>query len=36
MQLLGKDTGDLRLPMTPLDDAQMASLKRVLANYGLL
>lgn len=36
MKLLGRDTGDLRLPMTPLDDASMAKLKKTLTAYGLL
>lgn len=36
MMLLGRDTGDLRLPLTPLDDASMQKLKTVLTQYGLL
>lgn len=36
MQLLGRDTGELRLPMTPLDEAGMAKLNRTLTAYGLL
>jgi 4-hydroxy-tetrahydrodipicolinate synthase len=36
MQMLGRDTGELRLPMTALDSAQMAALKRTLGQYGLL
>jgi 4-hydroxy-tetrahydrodipicolinate synthase len=36
MQLLGRDTGELRLPMTPLEDAGMAKLRRTLTAYGLL
>jgi 4-hydroxy-tetrahydrodipicolinate synthase len=36
MALLGRDTGELRLPMTVLNDDEMSSLKRTLTNYGLL
>lgn len=36
MQLLGRDTGELRLPMTPLDDNQLATLRQTLADYGVL
>jgi 4-hydroxy-tetrahydrodipicolinate synthase len=36
MQILRRDTGELRLPMTPLDDNQMSSLRRTLGAYGLL
>lgn len=36
MQLLGRDTGELRLPMTSLEDDQLALLRRTLQNYGLL
>ena len=36
MQLLGKDTGEVRLPLTPLEESQIASLRTTLANYGLL
>jgi 4-hydroxy-tetrahydrodipicolinate synthase len=36
MQLLNRDTGELRLPMTALDAAQMSALKRTLGQYGLL
>jgi len=36
MQMLGRGTGELRLPMTPLDDQQQQTLKRTLTDYGLL
>jgi 4-hydroxy-tetrahydrodipicolinate synthase len=36
MKLLGRDTGELRLPMTPLDDKALAVLRKTLTNYGLL
>lgn len=36
MQMLGRDTGDLRLPMTPLDDAGAKKLRQTLTDYGLL
>jgi 4-hydroxy-tetrahydrodipicolinate synthase len=36
MQMLGRDTGELRLPMTALDSAQMSALKKTLGQYGLL
>jgi 4-hydroxy-tetrahydrodipicolinate synthase len=36
MQMLGRDTGELRLPMTALDAAQMSALKKTLGQYGLL
>lgn len=36
MQLLGRDTGELRLPMTPLTDSQAAQLKTTLTAYGLV
>ncbi|HUG94374.1 MAG TPA: 4-hydroxy-tetrahydrodipicolinate synthase [Planctomycetaceae bacterium] len=35
MQLLGRDTGELRLPMTPLDERSRRSLAETLAAYGL-
>jgi 4-hydroxy-tetrahydrodipicolinate synthase len=36
MKLLGRDTGDLRLPMTPLDEKGIAALRKTLTHYGLL
>ena len=36
MQLLGRDTGEVRLPLTPLTDSQRAALAKTLTNYGLL
>ena len=36
MKMLGRDTGDLRLPMTPLGAEGEAKLRRTLSNYGLL
>ena len=36
MKLLGRDTGELRLPMTPLDAASEGKLRKTLSTYGLL
>jgi 4-hydroxy-tetrahydrodipicolinate synthase len=36
MRLLGRDTGELRLPMTPLDPAAEGKLRKTLSAYGLL
>ncbi len=36
MKLLGRDTGELRLPMTPLDAASEGKLRKTLGEYGLL
>ena len=36
MKLLGRDTGELRLPLTPLSAAEEARLKQTLVTYGLL
>ena len=36
MKLLSRDTGELRLPMTPLDAGGEAKLRKTLTNYGLL
>jgi 4-hydroxy-tetrahydrodipicolinate synthase len=35
MKLLGKDSGELRLPMCPMDTAGEAKLRQTLAAYGL-
>jgi 4-hydroxy-tetrahydrodipicolinate synthase len=36
MKLLGRDTGELRMPMTPLDAASESKLRNTLTGYGLL
>jgi 4-hydroxy-tetrahydrodipicolinate synthase len=36
MELLGRDTGEVRLPLTPLNETQRTSLKETLRDYGLL
>ncbi|HEX4128907.1 MAG TPA: 4-hydroxy-tetrahydrodipicolinate synthase [Pirellulales bacterium] len=36
MKMLGRDTGELRMPMTPLSPAEEARLRTTLTNYGLL
>jgi 4-hydroxy-tetrahydrodipicolinate synthase len=36
MKLLGRNTGELRLPMCPLDMAGEAKVRQTLVNYGLL
>ena len=36
MRLLGRDTGELRLPMTPLGEAGEKALRQTLSRYGLL
>ncbi len=35
MQILGRDTGELRLPMTPLEAGSLAKLRQTLQNFGL-
>lgn len=36
LAMLGRDTGELRLPMTALNDVELTCLRRTLTNYGLL
>lgn len=36
MKLLGRDRGELRLPMTPLDEAAEEKLKAALTDFGVL
>jgi 4-hydroxy-tetrahydrodipicolinate synthase len=36
MAMLGRDTGELRMPMTPLSPEQEATLRTTLSEYGLL
>jgi 4-hydroxy-tetrahydrodipicolinate synthase len=36
MAMLGLDSGELRLPMTPLKDSEETQLRKTLENYGLL
>ena len=36
LQMLGRDTGELRLPMTPLDEQGQQKLRATLVAYGLL
>lgn len=36
MGMLGRDTGELRMPMTPLSESEMGSLRKTLTAYGLL
>jgi 4-hydroxy-tetrahydrodipicolinate synthase len=36
MRMLNRDTGEMRLPMTPLDAASEGRLRKTLTNYGLL
>lgn len=36
MKFLGRDNGDLRLPMTPLSQAEEVKLRKTLTDYGLL
>lgn len=36
MQLLGRDSGEMRLPMTQLEEGPTAKLRQLLVEYGLL
>jgi 4-hydroxy-tetrahydrodipicolinate synthase len=36
LQLLERDTGEVRLPLTPLPPASLEKLRATLKNYGLL
>ena len=36
MKMLGRDTGELRLPLTPLSPAEEDRLRKTLVAYGLL
>lgn len=36
MQMLGRDTGELRMPLLPLTPSEMAKLRGTLQTYGLL
>jgi 4-hydroxy-tetrahydrodipicolinate synthase len=36
MQLLGRDTGELRMPLLPLAEVEREKLRGTLAAYGLL
>jgi 4-hydroxy-tetrahydrodipicolinate synthase len=36
MHMLGRDTGELRMPLTPLNSAEETKLRATLAHYGLV
>ena len=36
MKLLGRDSGELRLPLCPMDEAGETRLRKTLQDYGLL
>jgi 4-hydroxy-tetrahydrodipicolinate synthase len=36
MKMLGRDSGELRLPMTPLSSSEEQKLRKTLTAYGLL
>ena len=35
MKLLGRDTGELRLPMTPLTESEEQKLRKWMQDYGI-
>ena len=35
MQMVGRDTGELRLPMTPLDSDSLEKLRETLFAFGI-
>ena len=36
MQVLGRDSGEMRLPLCPIGDENMERMRRALKSYGLL
>jgi 4-hydroxy-tetrahydrodipicolinate synthase len=36
MRMLGRDTGELRMPLTPLNPAEENKLQATLSRYGLI
>jgi 4-hydroxy-tetrahydrodipicolinate synthase len=36
MRMLGRDTGELRMPLTPLSPAEENKLRATLSRYGLI
>ena len=36
MHMLGRDTGELRMPLTPLSSAEETKLRATLSRYGLV
>ena len=36
MEMLGRDSGDLRMPLTRLSPGEQDKLRKTLADYGLL
>jgi len=35
MAEMGRDSGELRLPMYPLNDSELSALRETLSNYGI-